>query len=293
MRRAGVLVVVIAAVASLVVVLTRLGEEDWASSCASVAWRPDDAVVRAAQRAREVVGSVSADAVAAVEVVDLAGCAELAAVAPEERFASASLVKLLIALDVLDRTPDVPDETRRRLRLMLSASDDDVASELWTAGGGPEIVRRTAGRLGLRGTRPPERPGLWGATTTTARDVGLVYRHVVADLPAGRHDLLVDALAAASRTASDGFDQHFGVPAALAGPPLAVKQGWGARSGRVVVHSSGLVGGSGLLAVVVLTSWPPGTDWAVAVRAVTAATRALDPVVAARSSALPGLRWTR
>jgi hypothetical protein len=288
--RAGAAVAVVAAVVSLAAVVTRLGTEDWTSPCASVAQRPDDAAVRAAHRAREAAGP---GAVTSVAVVDLAGCAELAAVAPEEPFASASLVKLLIALDVLERSPEAPEETRRRLRLMLSASDDDVANELWSAGGGPEIVRRTAERLGLRGTRPPERPGLWGTTTTTARDVGLVYRHVVADLPAGRHDLLVDALAAASRTASDGFDQHYGVAAALAGPPLAVKQGWGARSGRVVVHSTGLVGGPGLLAVVVLTSWPPGTEWATAVRAVTAATRELAPVVAARAASVPGPRWSR
>jgi hypothetical protein len=134
-------------------------------------------------------------------------------------------VKLLIALDVLERRPAEP-ALRDALCRMLSASDDDVANELWDADGGPEIVVRTAERLALPGTRPPEIVGRWGDTMLGIADVVAIYRHIL-DSP--WREPILDALAAAPRHGADGFDQHFGIPGRLP-RPWAVKQGWSARA---------------------------------------------------------------
>jgi hypothetical protein len=193
----------------------------------------------------------------------------------ELSFRSASLVKLLIALDVLDRRPATPPLCDA-LRLMLSASDDDVANELWDADGGPQIVTRTARRLALPAARPPEVVGRWGDTMLGIGDVVATYRHVLDDAPAARRELILGALAAAPRHGSDGFDQYFGIPGRLP-RPWAVKQGWSASPRDVVLHTSGLVGADWRLVVVVLASFPAGTDWATAVDAVNDEVTALAP----------------
>ncbi|MEV6609865.1 hypothetical protein [Kutzneria sp. NPDC051319] len=181
-------------------------------------------------------------------------------------------MKLLIALDVLGRRPDEPP-LRDALRRMLSASDDTVANELWDADGGPDIVVRTVERLALPATRPPEIVGRWGDTMLGIADVVAIYRHV---LESPWRDLIVDALAAAPRHGSDGFDQYFGIPSRLP-RPWAVKQGWSQSTRDVVLHTSGLVGVGWRFVVVVLASFPVGTDWAAAAAAVNDEVTALAP----------------
>jgi hypothetical protein len=177
-------------------------------------------------------------------------------------------VKLLIALDVLERRPAEPP-LRDALWRMLSASDDDVANELWDADGGPEIVTRTARRLALPSTWPPEIVGRWGDTMLGIADVVAIYRHVL------DNDLIVDALAAAPRHGSDGFDQYFGIPTLPR--PWAIKQGWSTSPRDVVLHTSGLVGAGWRFVVVVLASFPVGTDWVTAATAVNDEVTALAP----------------
>ncbi|GAA3437266.1 hypothetical protein [Kutzneria kofuensis] len=184
-------------------------------------------------------------------------------------------MKLLIALDVVERRPDSPP-LRDALRRMLSASDDDVANELWDADGGPEIVTRTARRLALPAARPPEIVGRWGDTMLGIADVVATYRHVLEKAPAAWRDLILDALAAAPRHGSDGFDQYFGIPGVLP-RPWAVKQGWSESPRDVVLHTSGLVGDGWRFVVVVLASFPVGTDWATAAAAVNDEVTALAP----------------
>jgi hypothetical protein len=181
-------------------------------------------------------------------------------------------VKLLIALDVLERRPAEP-ALRDALCRMLSASDDDVANELWDADGGPEIVVRTAERLALPGTRPPEIVGRWGDTMLGIADVVAIYRHIL-DSP--WREPILDALAAAPRHGADGFDQHFGIPGRLP-RPWAVKQGWSESPRDVVLHTSGLVGAGWRFVVVVLASFPVGTDWVTAAAAVNDEVTALAP----------------
>lgn len=190
---------------------------------------------------------------------------------PDRQFRSASLVKLLIAIDVLERGADAED--RRQLAQMLAVSDDDIASSYWVLGGRPDIVRRTSAALGLTGTQPPEDPGMWGEVLVTPGDVARVYEHIL-DLPTPDQTLIVDALAQAPRYAADGFDQHFGIPDGLRAA-WAVKQGWGNNEAAMVLHSTGIAGPNWRYVVVLLTEHPLGSGWETSARSVTAAAASL------------------
>lgn len=200
-------------------------------------------------------------------MIDRARDARVLSVNAERAFQSASLVKLLIALDVLS---DGPVEVARRadLERMLAGSDDAVASHLWVQRGGGKIVARWAVSLGLTGTRPPTAAGQWGATATTPNDVAAVYEHIRTELAAEHRELIMNALAAAPRIARDGFDQHFGIPRAF-DEPWAIKQGWSTTSDAVGVHSTGLVGPGWRYIVVLLTEHPHPVSWNTGAAAVT------------------------
>lgn len=179
----------------------------------------------------------------------------------DRQFASMSVVKLLIALDALAgdnwATPD--GTTRHELHQMLADSDDDIASSLWSTNGGPAIVARMAGLLGLTGTQPPEKPSRWGDTLITPQDMVTVYRYITDQLPGPSRDLVLSALAATPQTAADGFDQHFGIPDGMPNTTWAVKQGWGTSGSEAVMNSTGLVGTGLRYVVVMLVSAPAGS----------------------------------
>lgn len=220
------------------------------------------------------VRGVQKSATVGALVLDRQTGAELVSVNPDRKFHSASLVKLLIALDALHSGGGDRDRVQRMLRL----SDDPIASELWSRSGGVAMVTRTAKRLGLTDTRPPADPGRWGDTLLSARDVARVYTHVMTDLPAADKALVVDALAKAPRVAADGFDQHFGIPTGV-DADWAVKQGWGDNAKVDFVHSTGLVGSKWRYIVVLLTEHPPSTRFSTATASVTAGARAIGRVV--------------
>ncbi|HEV7648932.1 MAG TPA: hypothetical protein VGP26_12270 [Actinophytocola sp.] len=186
-------------------------------------------------------------------------------------FRSASLVKLLIAIDVLERGAGVAD--RQRVARMLTMSDDGLASMFWVRDGGPELVTHLSAELGLSGVRPPEVPGRWGEVVVTPHDVVAVYRYVLR-LPPPDRALIVTALGQAPRVAADGFDQHFGIPDGL-DAQWAVKQGWGSNDRARVLHSTGLVGPGFRYVVVLLTEHPLGSGWPACARSLTAAASAL------------------
>jgi hypothetical protein len=87
-------------------------------------------------------------------IVDRTSGAARLSVNVDRQFRSASLVKLLIAIDALRQGVG----EREWIARMLSASDDDIANSLWTRLG-PGIVPRVAARLGLRDTEAPELAG--------------------------------------------------------------------------------------------------------------------------------------
>lgn len=144
---------------------------------------------------------------------------------PDRPLPSMSLVKLFIAVDVLDAAggpANLDPGTAATLWQMITVSDDNAASRLWVAGGHGVIVQRTAQRFHLSGVQPPVNPGMWGDTTITARDVAVFLQQALADPAAG--PWLAAAMQSAQNTGEDGFDQNFGMNT-IAG--AGSKQGWG------------------------------------------------------------------
>ncbi|GGK90457.1 lipoprotein [Sphaerisporangium melleum] len=159
------------------------------------------------------------------------------------RFRSASLVKILIALDYLEsRTPGkaVPAADGESLKRMLRSSDDAAASAFWRRGGQRAIIDRMVRRVGLRDTDPPppSRPGFWGYTALSAADMVRTYRYLLDRADPKIRDLILGHLRRSTRCASDDFDQSFGIPSAVP-KPWAVKQGWSGYGTVPAVPCSG------------------------------------------------------
>ncbi|OUC99641.1 hypothetical protein [Streptosporangium minutum] len=143
------------------------------------------------------------------------------------RFRSASVVKILIAIDFLETRRSVSRSDLALLGVMLRVSDDDAATSFWTRGGRGRIIERTARRLRLTDTSPPpaDLPGFWGYTSISALDIARTYRYLLDDADPKVSGLILGHLRKAGQCGSDGFDQYFGIPRGVAGP-WAVKQGW-------------------------------------------------------------------
>jgi hypothetical protein len=226
------------------------------------------------------------------------------------RFRSASLVKLLIALDYLwNRGPGytVPAADRPRLDIMLRSSDDNAASYFWKADGADQIVTRMVTRLSLKDTAPPSAVGKtgWGSTTLSAADLVRVYRYLLDTAPAPVRDHVLGNLHQSTKCGTDRYDQSFGIPSAFS-RPWAAKQGWygfgdtpatpcagpipspatgaagpptnvapaGILTGAVL-HTTGTVGAGDRCIVVVLTQHPEGTPFAKAAVVLTGLVRTL------------------
>jgi len=232
------------------------------------------------------------------------------------RFRSASVVKLLLALDHLwNRGPDytVPPADRAWLEPMLRSSDDDAADTYWSDHGGTAIITRMTSRLGLKDTAPPPSgyEGYWGYTALSARDTVTIYRYLLDSAPAPVRDFVMGNLRQSTRCASDAFDQHFGVAGAF-DKPWAVKQGWAGSSyekgtcgpprtaaaphwagpapaaaadvdlTRPALHSTGTVGAGDRSIVAVFTLHPVGTSYGKAYTDIGRLTRSLNVPGAAR-----------
>ncbi|MBB1156900.1 hypothetical protein [Amycolatopsis dendrobii] len=174
---------------------------------------------------------------------------------PHRHYTSASLVKLLIALDALDR-----DSNPGTVQEMLSRSDDDTASKLWVEGGETKIVRDAVTEMGLAETRPPDNPGRWGDTKITAADITRVYRYLMDQAPARHRTTILTALGRATENGADGFRQYFGIPDALGDVRWAVKQGWSCCNPGRILHTSGLVKDNRYI-VTVLTENPRSVSY--------------------------------
>ncbi|BCJ29581.1 hypothetical protein AB0I55_03020 [Actinocatenispora sera] len=205
---------------------------------------------------RHALGAVVGGRVG-LAVYDLRTDTVLAHSGARQAFPTESVVKLLIALDALRH-----GDSAGVVAEMLSRSDDQTATQLWDRNGGPQIVTRMAQRIGLAHTSPPDIGYMWGDTRTTADDLITLYRYLLHSAPPAATDVVVTALADATRLGADGFYQYFGIPAAAEGRSWAVKQGWACcRPGRAL-HTTGIVDGRYL--IVVLTTHPPQTTWATA-----------------------------
>lgn len=261
---------------AVICVASSSGGTDWRTACRAAPATTAGKHPNAVAEARKALLSNGNDPRLEIEIVDLDACAVEVSWKADQPQPTASVVKLLIALDLLDRSGVPEDSEATAVRAMLSASDDRVASRLWQQLGGPALVRRQAGKLGLAHTSPPDDPGQWGSTKMSPEDVVTVYRHITAGRSDEERDLLTEALESAPLTAADGFDQHFGIPRAFPDAAWAVKQGWGTSGGRRVLNTTGLVRtGSRTFAVAVMSTWDDGIDVTAATQALTNATGAL------------------
>jgi hypothetical protein len=142
-------------------------------------------------------------------------------------FRSASVSKILMAIDFLERRESISGEDARLLKVMLRESDDGAATTLWNRGGKGEIVTRMARKLRLSDTTPPPatHPGFWGYVSLSVHDIVRTYRYLLDTAEPRVRDTILGHLRKATPCGSDGFDQTFGIPSAVPGP-RAVKQGW-------------------------------------------------------------------
>jgi hypothetical protein len=249
--------------------------------------------------------AVPAGVTAGIVVFDRQTGAFVYNVNPAHRFRSASLVKLLIVLDVLWGKDAVPAADRAALDIMLRASDDAAATTFWKRNGQRAVVSRMVTRLGLADTAPPpaDKPGFWGYTALSAGDVVRVYRYLLDQAPAPVRDYVLGNLHQSTRCGTDRYDQSFGIPAAFA-KPWAAKQGWSGFGDKPatpctttaalplgeaplvtapnapdmlgeVLHTTGTVGPGDRVIVAVLSVHPNATPYAKATKTLTALVRSL------------------
>ncbi|WP_432837225.1 hypothetical protein [Dactylosporangium sp. CA-092794] len=228
------------------------------------------------------------------------------------RFRSASLVKLLIALDYFwNKGPSysVPAADQPKLEIMLRSSDDSAATGFWKAAGQRDVVTRMVQRLGLQDTAlpPASQPGYWGYTAVSAGDLVRIYRYILEKAPAPVREFILSNLHATTKCGTDHYDQSFGIPSTFK-QPRAAKQGWsgfgdnpatpcvagaglpaGAGGAEFVpaggtnppdmmgevLHTTGTVGADDRYIVAVLTVHPDGTQFAKAAAALTKITKSL------------------
>ncbi|GLZ31858.1 lipoprotein [Lentzea sp. NBRC 105346] len=221
---------------------------------------------------------------------------------------SASIVKILIALDYLEKRgpgATIPQADLDRLVPMLRSSDDNAASSLWVQEGWEKIIQRMIVLIGLEDTEPPANVGFWGYTAVSASDIVKIYRYIQERANPSFHNFIMTNLHYATKCATDGFDQSFGIPSAVPGYP-GWKQGWSrfgdtpprpcaqaqakdpfigaAKEGPVepgiasasdidltspAMHTSGVYSRWDRKIMVVLTLQPAGTTWDVAAERVT------------------------
>ncbi|QUQ71875.1 serine hydrolase [Kutzneria sp. CA-103260] len=226
----------------------------------------------------KAIDSVSPGTEVGVLAVDTQTGQAVASYNANEPMYTASVVKLLIAIDLLHSQNWAPDAaTAAELERMISYSDDDIADSLWDQDGGNSIVTRMVSLIGLTGTQPPDDPSQWGETLMSAQDVVTTYQYIQDDIPTQAQDVLLTGMSNAAGTAADGFQQYFGIPDGLPGTTWAIKQGWMLLMSTTVLDTTGMVGLGPTMpyAVAIMTELPAGTSWATGSNAVTAGAAAL------------------
>ncbi|MXP24271.1 hypothetical protein GIY30_23390 [Gordonia sp. HNM0687] len=258
---------------------------------------------RAMRAADDAVGAAR-DVGVAIAVLDRTSGVMAQNSAATEPMFSASLAKVVVAVDLFDRrrTEALPlgDADVDLVRRALGPSDDAAMNTLWTRFDGMGAIGRVTARLGLTGTAPPVDPGIWGWMTTTARDVALLLRYV-AEMPQPEGDVIIGALAEAPPVAADGFAQDFGLQAPGVRDITAAKQGWMQWPAETAyLHSAGLVGADHRFVVAILGRQTfPEPDWLTLRQSVDTAAAAaagvlrdrLGPPVAAGGLAIPNVHF--
>jgi beta-lactamase class A len=123
---------------------------------------------------------------------------------------------------------------------MIEESDNDAASALYNAAGGPGAVAAFDRSAGLDSTVPGQN---WGFTTTTAQDQVTLIDHLVVANP-----VLTDTSRAYALDLMEHVtpSQAWGVSAGVApGVTVALKNGWLSFNGQWAVNSIGWISGAG------------------------------------------------
>ncbi|WP_232660852.1 hypothetical protein [Pseudonocardia sp. TRM90224] len=202
-----------------------------------------------------------------------------------EPFLTASLSKIVLAVDVLDRRRTeglmVSDADVRLIQRALGPSDDTAMSALWGLFDGPGAAGRIGARLDLSGVGPPRDRSQWGEMSVPAVDMVRIWAHILDGMPVADREILLGAMRSAPPRARDGFDQAYGllVPGAADQGSIA-KQGWMCCiSGTYYLNSAGALGSDSRFLVTLLTRQPRGPGWE-------AARQELDRIAIATGQAL-------
>jgi hypothetical protein len=180
------------------------------------------------------------------------------AVSGTQQFYSASLSKLMLVVDMLDRDAPLSGTDHRLISRALGASDDNAMNSLWTKFDGYNAMTRVAKSLGMAGTQTTSDRSQWGEVKISPAGFARLYQHIMNEMTDDDETIIVSALGAAPPAAADGFNQHFGL---LGGPLKAVaKQGWMYYGNRLYLHSAGVVMNGSDQYVVVLMSVQPSSS---------------------------------
>jgi beta-lactamase class A len=158
---------------------------------------------------------------------------------------TASTVKLDILADLLSKTGasgQLPATQLARAKPMISVSDNNAASALWSVAGGTSGMNAFYRSLGLTSTSAGS-GGRWGLTLTTALDQLKILRAVSYQGPY----LSANARATATRLLNTVIPaQRWGLTAGVpAGVSVQVKNGWLPRGPGWLVNSLAHVHGAG------------------------------------------------
>ncbi|MBI2862173.1 MAG: hypothetical protein HYX89_05075 [Chloroflexi bacterium] len=97
---------------------------------------------------------------------------------PDEQLEMASVVKVLILLEVLDQAAQehryVDEAELHLLWPMITESDNDSATKLWNQVGGGPAINNYLRRIGVSGIAPYNGP-YWGTSIASARSISLVF----------------------------------------------------------------------------------------------------------------------
>jgi hypothetical protein len=192
-----------------------------------------------------------------IAVLDLRTGAYTGAGEDTAEFASESVVKVLIAAELL-ATGQMHGDVEITAYRMITRSDDNAASALYGLAGGSEVLDRVASRYSIPFLgSPPSQPWWRGNTEITAKGLVFLYAAIARDPKVG--PWLEDAMAHTAPYGADGRYQFFGIPSATS--HAAVKQGWGkdgADAPNAVFNTTGYVDHY-RYAVAILTDGPPST----------------------------------
>ncbi len=242
-----------------------------ASSPSGTASQPS-AAERSAEVALELQAAVdeasayatSQGITAGIAVIDRELGTEVVNAAAGTAVRTASLVKLFIADNLLQRQRSgefqLSAQDAALIEVMLTSSDDSAADLLYERFGQEAMVIEVAQRYGLSSLTPASTPGEWELSWVSAVDVARYYDLFLSQMPAADRDYIVGLLRRISPIAADGFNQAFGLATALAGKTVGIKQGWMCcPEATSYLHSTGIVGPDNRYSVAILTVEPNGS----------------------------------